>query len=230
MVKIGEKFKLNSGGFAIVTEYVNCCEVHITTNAGYKCVVQSGDLKLGKVKDLLVPSVAGIGYLGLGGNKTGTKIHRLWLNVIRRVYNKNKTRPNYNECMVEDNWHNFQNFADWCRYNYVEGYQLDKDLKVYGNKIYSDKYCIFVPISINTFFQKRKGVNIIGVHGVCPYPNGKHSEYANILNTKKFLSVVSAKIDYWNCKYAKMILLIEKYPEFNLLLNNYFEEFFNEHY
>ena len=63
-------------------------------------------------------------------------------------------QPSYIGCLVDEEWHNFQNFAEWFEDNYVEGWHLDKDILIKGNKIYSPETCCFVPLEINSLFTK----------------------------------------------------------------------------
>ena len=87
----------------------------------------------------------------------------MWSSMLQRVYSNNYSA--YKECTVDERWHNFQNFAKWFEENYnpetMEGWQLDKDILVKGNKIYSPETCCFVPIEINTIFKndRQKGYN-----------------------------------------------------------------------
>ena len=63
-------------------------------------------------------------------------------------------------------WHNFQVFAKWFDENYKEGFVLDKDILLKGNKIYSPDTCVFVPREINGIFtlrQNKRGDYPIGV-------------------------------------------------------------------
>ncbi len=106
-------------------------------------------------------TVQGIGYIGIGpaiGWKNGknTKVYQTWRDMIRRCYSEKTqaTRQTYENCSVDEYWHSFQNFAKWYNENYVEGYQLDKDILIKGNKIYSSDKCLFVPKIINTLFTK----------------------------------------------------------------------------
>lgn len=51
----------------------------------------------------------------------------------------------------------FQSFADWAvqQVGYgVPGYQLDKDLLVPGNKVYSPENCCFLPAEINSALRR----------------------------------------------------------------------------
>jgi hypothetical protein len=115
-----------------------------------------------------------IGFLGIGiySRKSNTKAYKYWLNMLSRCYSKDfhKVRPTYKDCSVHKDWHNFQNFAKWFEQNYVEGYHLDKDILIKGNKIYSRNNCVFVPIKINSLLLKcgiKRGDYPIGIskHG-----------------------------------------------------------------
>ena len=107
--------------------------------------------------------IYGVGYLGVGEYKTmvktvRTKDYLVWRTMIMRCYDEryHKTQPTYGECSVVEEWHNFQNFGSWCEHNYIDGFVLDKDILVKGNKIYSPETCCFVPQEINNLFTNRK--------------------------------------------------------------------------
>ena len=55
--------------------------------------------------------------------------------------------PAYKDCTVCNEWLTFQNFANWHEQHYPqtkENWQLDKDIKIKGNTIYSPEYCQYV--------------------------------------------------------------------------------------
>lgn len=123
------------------------------------------DFKAGAIKNLMFPSVCGVGYLG--GNKYEVSINRKptmeydkWYRMLRSCYSdKEKQRfPTYEKCTVCDEWLNFQNFAEWIQGNYYEIpgeiMCLDKDILFKGNKIYSPSKCCIVPNNINILFTK----------------------------------------------------------------------------
>lgn len=92
--------------------------------------------------------------------------------MLQRAYDKiwQKEHPAYINCSVDKRWHNFQNFAKWCEDNYTSNnkinWELDKDILVKGNKIYSPENCDFVPQEINNLFirrEKERGDLPIGV-------------------------------------------------------------------
>ena len=98
-----------------------------------------------------------IGYLGIGKYKSRinsklTKSYSLWQSIINKV---GKLEP-YIDCTVDERWYNFQVFAEWFENNYIDGFVIDKDILVKGNKIYSPETCCFVPQEINNLLVKPK--------------------------------------------------------------------------
>ncbi len=78
--------------------------------------------------------------------------YRIWLSMIYRCYTSNSGSHNatYQNCYVCDEWLYLSNFKKWFDDNYVEGYHLDKDILVKGNKTYSPDTCCFVPPIVNS--------------------------------------------------------------------------------
>lgn len=103
----------------------------------------------------------GVGYLGEGiyNSKNSVDAYSVWQNMLKRCYSDvfQDRHPSYVGCTVCEEWHNFQNFAEWY-YNhesYGLGYDLDKDLLVRGNKVYSPDTCCMLPEEINVFITKK---------------------------------------------------------------------------
>ena len=151
--------------------------------------------KKGKIKCPYERSVYGVGYIGEGrckGSKNGqkTKCYCTWRDMLERCYNEKHREkyPTYKDCEVCDEWLCFQNFAEWYYDNYYnvgnEQMQLDKDILVKHNKIYSPETCIFVPQTINKLFiksDKSRGSSVIGT-SLCE--NGKYRVRCNMINPK----------------------------------------------
>lgn len=106
-----------------------------------------------------------IGYLGEGEYKTKenskiTRVYATWHDMLKRCYSEkfHKKYSTYIDCKASEEFHNFQNFGEWDNDNYyqIEGerMELDKDILVKHNKIYSPETCIYVPKTINTLFVK----------------------------------------------------------------------------
>lgn len=92
-----------------------------------------------------------------------------WQNMIKRGYSvKLKTRnPTYMDIQVCKDWLKFSNFREWYIKNHRDGHQLDKDLLIPNNKIYSPETCIFIPSWLNSFTLdsgKSRGKYVIGVY------------------------------------------------------------------
>jgi len=101
-----------------------------------------------------------------------TKEYKLWFAMLTRCYSNTykEKEPSYINCMVSENFKNFQFFARWCNrqvgFN-LEDFQLDKDILVKGNKVYSEETCCFVPRQINNLFtlsKRARGDLPIGVY------------------------------------------------------------------
>ena len=84
------------------------------------------------------------------------KSYLLWRAMMRRCYDEEflLKHPTYRGCCVCDEWKTFSKFFSWFKENYVEGYDLDKDLLTKGNKVYSPNTCCFVPHELNGFSCK----------------------------------------------------------------------------
>jgi len=87
-------------------------------------------------------------------------IYHMWTGMLRRCYSlpfKNRN-PTYKNCAVERNWHKFSHFKAWVETQDWKGKELDKDILIKGNKLYSSSTCLFVSHSINSLF-------------ICSYPS-----------------------------------------------------------
>ena len=167
---------LNSGDFKIL-KYNDTNNVEIQfLKTGLETTVRLGDIKSGKVKDKYLPSVCGVGIVGIkypiseGGVQI--KEYTLWNSMLKRCYSdcSKKKRPTYEGCEVSDKFKSYEYFYEWCNKQIGfnnKGWQLDKDLLVKGNKIYSEDSCVFLPHEINTVLIKctaSRGEYLIGVH------------------------------------------------------------------
>ena len=94
--------------------------------------------------------------------------YRVWVNMLSRCYSikLQELRPTYEGCSVSEEWILFSNFRAWMVDQDWEGKQLDKDLLMGGNKVYSENTCIFVTRVVNSFLTDRgaaRGKWMIGV-------------------------------------------------------------------
>lgn len=141
----------NCGDFRIINySCARSVEVEFILT-GYKTTARSDDIVRGKVKDRMKPTIYGVGFIGDGKYRSTAKGRRtesynVWSNMIARCYchKRQKRQPTYKGCTVDKAWHNFQVFSEWFSFNYVKGFDIDKDIKIKGNKIYSPEACMFV--------------------------------------------------------------------------------------
>ncbi|OMH22071.1 hypothetical protein AC231_05460 [Clostridium pasteurianum] len=119
------------------------------------------------------------------------KAYHTWYNMLTRCYNEKwqEKYPTYKGCIVCEEWHNYQVFSKWFYKNYyeIEGHRmdLDKDILIKGNKIYSPETSIFVPHCINALFIKKdanRGQLPIGVNVA---PSGKYYSLCSNIHNKK---------------------------------------------
>lgn len=91
-----------------------------------------------------------------------TREQILWLNMLARCYNEHQAEgrnSTYVDCRVSENFKNFQFFAEWCNKQIgfgKDGWHLDKDILLKGNKLYSENTCVFLPSELNVLFNKKK--------------------------------------------------------------------------
>jgi len=170
--RIGETRTNNFGSKAIVVDYVNSNNVYIEFENNYKmkCTWQSFDK--GSFVSPYCKTVFSVGYLGEGKYSISDKWYTHWNGFIQRVhYKKHKSAEHYKNVLICEDWYNYQTFAKWAEENYYEipnhQIQLDKDILIKGNKLYSPDTCVFVPQVINALFtksDKARGDLPIGVY------------------------------------------------------------------
>jgi len=141
----------------------NCELEFLNVKFPYKINIEIRSFKNKTVKYPYYPSKYGVGYIGIGKFVGGSYskeslIYDYWDGILRRCYSERikKLRNSYLDCLVDEYWHNFQNFGHWFEKNYnpkyMKGWCLDKDILFKGNRNYSPETCCFVPNEINVLF------------------------------------------------------------------------------
>ena len=97
------------------------------------------------------------------------KYYNIWALLFERCYSPkfHQIYPTYINCSVSKEWIYLSNFREWFNENYIEGYQLDKDLLFPGNKVYGPDTCVFIPGNINSLFifsNSKRGKYLLGVY------------------------------------------------------------------
>ena len=216
---------LNSGDFKIL-KYNDSRNVEIQfLKTGYEMVAQLGDIRNGRVRDPYSSSICGVGIVGtkypISEGGVETKEYVLWKDMLRRCYSDNfkKKHPTYIDCKCSENFNSYEYFYEWCQ-NQVgfgnQDWQLDKDLLIKGNKVYSEDSCIFIPQEINSLLTKRtasRGEYLIGVH----WHNASKAFVAQVGKSKgkqEHLGLFNTEIEAFNAyKKAKENFIKEQANE-----------------
>lgn len=161
----GDIFQVNEGGSVTVVKYVNYQTVKVKFNDeyGYETVTNAGNIKKGSLKNPFRRSVVGVGFFGVGVHLSsidGKKCvgYAAWISMLNRCYNEKQRgrHPTYSGWGVHEEWHNFQNFAEWWEAEPKElGWALDKDIMADGSNTYSPATCCIVPQEINSILTGR---------------------------------------------------------------------------
>lgn len=172
------------------------------------CSVGINDLPLGSCE-----------YRLRNGDRRKHKFYQAWRDILNRCYSPKvlSKRPSYDGCEICDEWVKLSSFKEWYDSNYVEGWAIDKDLLVEGNKIYSPKTCRFIPIQLNSMFtgsSSSKSLLPIGVY------KSKYGKYISQIRINKkltylgtFNNIEDASDEYMKAKKAYVLSLLSKYLE-----------------
>lgn len=167
LTNVGDIYISNKGDKCKVITYINASKVEVLFDDKHHtiCFFTSSSLRKGKFRNPNRPVHYNVGYVGQGihspsVNGKHTSIYRAWCNLLQRVYSStfHKRQPSYKLTTVCEEWHNFQNFADWYTNQPFKGkgYDLDKDLKVRDNLHYSPSHCLLLPRELNTVLIDNK--------------------------------------------------------------------------
>ena len=105
----------------------------------------------------------------INGKQVWCPFYRAWVDMLTRCYSTKFQAKHltYEGCSVCDEWLTFSNFKAWMETQDWEGKQLDKDLLVKWNKVYSPGTCVFLSASINSFIPEHESVRGTYPIGVC---------------------------------------------------------------
>lgn len=92
------------------------------------------------------------------GKKIMCPFYKTWTHMLERCYSNKtqKTQPTYKGCTVCYEWLIFSCFKKWMETQNWKNKQLDKDILIPGNKIYSPDSCLFVDGKINKLLNDHR--------------------------------------------------------------------------
>lgn len=240
-VTVGSVWKSKNYGEFEVVEYIGCRNVKVRFfDTGFVTKTQAVHVASGNVKDRMAMSVCGVGTVGVGEcpitkNRMAVKAYGVWRSMLERCYNEKfqSKRQTYIGCTVCQEWHNYQNFARWYKENYPKDggdYELDKDLKIAGNKFYSPDTCMFVSGMVNRFTIDSGAARGDFMIGVCfSTSSGKFiSQCSNPINaTREHLGYHTSEIDAhmaWRKRKSELayeLAMVQKNDEVKQALLNW---------
>lgn len=164
------------------------------------------------------------------GKKVQCIAYRKWQAMLSRCYSDgyHSLNPSYVGCNVCDEWLIFSNFKRWFDLNYVDGWDLDKDIKIIGNKTYSPDACIFVPACVNSLILGMTGFKNGLPSGVEFYKDKPFNNYRvrpRIDGKKKhigyFDTIEEAHSAYIKVKNDEILRKCNQYPSVAKYLSNH---------
>ncbi|MDF2784198.1 MAG: hypothetical protein K0S95_733 [Pantoea eucrina] len=127
----------------------------------------------------------------------------------------------YEDVEICDEWYTFSIFYRWFAKNHEEGWVIDKDIIIEGNRIYSPETCLMVAPLLNSLFRRSSSKH--GIKGV--YFDKRTSKYyAQIrIDGKTKQSGSSLDINYAHQHYVELRKkrLIELLERFSDCTNSY---------
>lgn len=203
----GERFSHKKYGEYLIVEHHNSEKAKIRfLNTGYEYYATIKHIRDREVKDRLFVNKYGLIY---GGRQSNPVAYKCWYNMIMRCSSRDKS---YLNCEVCEEWLNFSKFNKWFQSQYrQDGWHLDKDIRMRGNKIYSPDTCCFIPSELNTFFEKHIKAKGYGM-------NRNKSKFVAYIRNQgakihigTFNTEMEARMAYLSGKKNLLMLLIDKY-------------------
>jgi hypothetical protein len=162
--KVIDRFVTEAGISRTVIQY---------TETGFVATHNSDTVNRLNTKDWSKPTVYGVGYCSdqhfsrmitsPDGKRVSKPSYECWNSMLKRCYSESsKSYPAYGArgVTVCKEWLDYAVFAKWYDENYVEGFEIDKDIhsdKFKGYE-YNPEVCVFVPKRLNTFFTNSRSV------------------------------------------------------------------------
>jgi hypothetical protein len=153
-------------------------------------------------------------YRTQAGNVTCT-FYKTWSAMLKRCYHKTTIlqQPTYDGCSVCIEWHTFSNFKAWMETQDWEGKELDKDLLVKDNKVYSPETCVFISSSLNRLCFPKSTNNSNRLAGIT-LVDGKYVARCNINGSSNYLGYFKSELEahkaFLTAKKAYILTIAEQ--------------------
>lgn len=102
-------------------------------------------------------------------SKVNKRLQSIWAGMNQRCGNKSGRAPAYTD--VTNEFTSYEEFAVWAAGQIgfdMDGWEIDKDVLIKGNRVYGPNTCIFLPVELNVLFvgslaYSRRGAYPVGV-------------------------------------------------------------------
>jgi len=170
-----------------------------------------------------------VGKIEVDGKKI--KQYKLWQSMLKRCFDEKfkQNRPSYQDVTCSKDWLSMTKFIEdvsQMKGFGFSGWELDKDILVKGNKLYSKDNCCFVPQELNTLLIKSdnsRGEYPVGVS--FRKAKGKFEAYLNVNGKAKHLGLFNTPEEafqaYKRAKEAQIKAVAEKWQ--HMLDNRVFQ-------
>lgn len=151
-------------------------------------------------------------YPKINGRREMIPTYRKWSNMLLRILDEKQLIkcPEYKDVSICKNWQYFTNFHNWMN-NYIgdiTGLEIDKDIYIPGNKVYSSNTCCFVSKDINDLFRdnsKTKKSNLPNNIFTSP-PNSYRAVYlGNYLGTSKDVDILVERVNLAKAEHYEQL-------------------------
>lgn len=143
-------------------------------------------------------------------------IYQRWRSMLNRCYSGRY--PSYKGFAVCEEWLTFSNFKAWMETQDWKGKELDKDLLVEGNKVYSPETCVFIDAEVNLFLK-----DLVKSKGYEKLPSGRFSARIKENNKDVRLGVfdteTEAKQAYVQAKNKLIKQLVDKQTDQQVIVS-----------
>lgn len=165
------EWRLNNQGYLMkIIKYNSFKDIYVEFQDKYKAIVntQYHHFIDGTVQNPYHPTVYGVGIVGNKypssiENSRHTKEYEAWRSILCRSFDaKYKIeKSSYKDVTCCDEWLLYENFYEWVhsqsnfdKWHNNKGWNVDKDIIVKNNKIYSPETCCLVPRNVNILFVR----------------------------------------------------------------------------
>lgn len=149
--------------------------------------------------------------------------YAVWSDMLMRCYSTKYQEkcPTYKGASVCEEWLIFSNFKSWMETQDWEGKELDKDILIEGNNIYSAETCLFIPSEVNQLIAHmsttRIGVRKVGNRWVARISIKRKEISKSFLTYEEaknhWIDLQSERIKNMLCKYVDSKEIVHRLSE-----------------